>query len=193
MEMLDCATLDLKQITQPPVLRTSAAWTILPGGAVLFAGGFEPKNVRHRAAFGDLPGAELFDSVSETWKKTSDLTVACVGYDKTLLTLKDGRALLICSSPWNVEFTASAQVYNPRTDLWHAVPGPKAARSDYGTIVRDDGRVMIFGGNALGGLSDSTEKFDPTTETWSPGPAIGRPILRAGSLKLGPNRWLIEA
>jgi hypothetical protein len=80
--------------------------TLLPGGAVLAAGGC-------CAGYGYLATAELYDPSSGTWTATASMDEARTGHTATLL--RDGRVLV--AGGYNVEdpFTplASAELYDP--------------------------------------------------------------------------------
>ncbi|MGQ0824224.1 MAG: Kelch repeat-containing protein [Actinomycetota bacterium] len=93
----------------------------------------------------------------------------------TAVTLADGRVLVVggrgAEDPFvpDPERTESADVYDPATGVWSAVPFPANRGQSTATRI-DDGRVLVFG---QAGYAYDRERpssiavFDPTTSSWA--------------------------
>ena len=128
---------------------------LLSNGKVLVFGGSDPL-ARYTS--------ELYDPATGTWTSGGATTTS----QGNLLVerLADGRVLT---------FNSQAEVYDPGTDSWSGTASPAVPRQ-YGTsTLLAEGRVLAVGG--MSGTSgaqngNSTELYDPTTGTWSPGVSL---------------------
>jgi M6 family metalloprotease-like protein len=103
--------------------------------------------------------AELFDPHTETWSVAGSI-------DEWLLysgltPLEDGRVLLTGYY--------STRLYDPATNAWRRIADPEYDRWEHATVRLLDGRVMLVGGR----FTRRPEFFDPVTESWSSGAAMG--------------------
>jgi hypothetical protein len=86
------------------------------------------------------------------------------------LRLPDGRVLV---SGGTVGFgppvLSSAEVYDPVSSTWTALPPMKSPRVFHRMTLLSDGRVLVTGGERSGAINATatTEIFDPATNTWS--------------------------
>jgi hypothetical protein len=113
------------------------------------------------------------------------------GHTSTLL--KDGRVLVTGGRITNNNYDAlaNAEIYNPITNQWIAMPLMAHKRIGHTATLLDDGRVLIIGGsyNNYDGTA-SVEVFDPDTEQWTAKPAIKQ--SRSGHVaQLLPNGKII--
>ncbi|MEU7867123.1 DUF6603 domain-containing protein [Dactylosporangium sp. NPDC049140] len=129
---------------------------LLPGGAVLVAGGSDP-------AGDPVADTAVFDPVSTTWTAGSALGTARRGH--TLTRLADGRVLAAGGLGAAGVPLAAAEVYTPLTGAWSAVSDLGTARSGHTATPLPDGRVLLAGGTgarAQGGAAlAGAEIFDP--------------------------------
>ena len=65
--------------------------------------------------------------------------------------------------------TATAELFDPTTQMFTATKGPLAAARGFHTAtVLKDGTVLVTGGDDKGVTLASAEVYDPTAETFSP-------------------------
>ena len=144
--------------TGPPISPTGTA-TLLQNGKVLATGG----RYSNRA----LNSAELYDPATGTWNITGNLYMAREGYTATLL--PNGK-VLVAGGYGGGAITNSAELYNPATGTWSITGNLNAVRYFHTATLLRNGEVLVAGGAGGGGLDfslESTELYDPATETWS--------------------------
>ncbi|MBL8911486.1 MAG: hypothetical protein JNM17_12400 [Archangium sp.] len=120
--------------------------------------------------------------------------------------LPNGR-VLITGSSYLITNPAIAELYDPATDTFTDVADMANEHSHHASVALDDGRVMVIGGRRR----QAVETFDPTTNSWTPGPdfpelanhqprvhqgvnASGAVIVRAASStlwELGSFGWVL--
>jgi alpha-tubulin suppressor-like RCC1 family protein len=153
----------------------------LDDGRILIAGGC--------TLSGCSPLTELYDPASGHFASGA-LSLQARGR-ATTTKLADGRILMAggCATIGCESVLASAEVYDPKTDRW-AVAGPMStARAGHAAAPLPDGRVIVAGGCADIGCATvlaSSEFFDPSTDTFTPGPPLGSARFGALALPL-PN------
>jgi hypothetical protein len=127
---------------------------------------------------GSGPAAQRYKSRTEEWEAAG--TTFGVGNLSQTTGLPDGRVLftggldLVTGQPTN-----AAAVYDPVTQTTTTL-AMGIARAGHGASVMGNGRVLISGGFEVGdfsnplalfsGLRNSSEIFDPATNTFTPGP-----------------------
>ena len=92
--------------------------------------------------------------------------------------LPDGRALVAGgASTGDGESVplASAELYDPQTNLWTPAAPMSRPRQGATATVLPDGRVLVAGGTVKAGYWDtaSAELYDPATNRWSPAADMG--------------------
>lgn len=128
--------------------------TLLPGGRVLVAGGYDTDWV---AA---LAGAELYDPTTGKWAPTGSLRAARGSHTATLL--PDGKVLVAGGYSREDGRLAATEIYDPATGLWRAIGAMHEAREGHSATLLPDGKVLVAGGYVA-----SAELYDPVTETWA--------------------------
>jgi hypothetical protein len=112
--------------------------------------------------------SELYDPTTGTWSPGGAFFHGRVR--PLAERLADGRVLMF--GGWSQE----VEVYDPATNTW-SFTSPTLQRRQHATsTLLPDGRVLAVGGmSGTSGSEDSatTELYDPTTGTWSLGPAMG--------------------
>lgn len=139
------------------VRRSDHRSTLLGDGSVLVLGG--------RGQNGPLASGERFDPTSMTWASTSPMSTARVGHTATLLL--DGRVLVAGG-----DLGGTSQIYDSATDSWSAPAVLTSARALHSAVVMRSGRVLIAGGVSGGLPSLTSDVFDPSRNTWLPGPTF---------------------
>ncbi len=134
--------------------RRNRSATLLPNGKVLVAGG--------SGDAGLLDSAEIYDPETATWNATGSLNSPGRGL---AILLSSGKVLVVGGD--------AAELYNPETGTWSPTAGLNAPRSSHTATLLPEGRVLVAGGSStsLAGTLNSSELYDPNTETW-----IGPPV-----------------
>ncbi|CAG2145709.1 N-acetylneuraminate epimerase [Cupriavidus yeoncheonensis] len=143
--------------------RQAHSATLLPDGRVLVAGGFGT------GGGNALNSAELYDPATGRWSQTGSMGQQRDSHTATLL--RDGRVLVAGGEGQGSSQggLASAELYDPATGTWTQTGSLAQAREQHTATLLPDGRVLIAGGEAPGGVAPaSAELYDPATGTWSP-------------------------
>jgi len=149
-------------LTWGRVLHTA---TLLPNGKVLVVGGWDGSD---QVAF----EAELYDPVTGTWSVTGDpFEPGWVGIYHTATLLPNGKVLIVGDGYGPVTYFA-AGLYDPATETFRAIAGPRTRRGDHTATLLPNGRVLIAGGASsdTGPFFEypiSTELYDPATGIWT--------------------------
>jgi hypothetical protein len=143
--------------------------TLLQDGRVLVTGGEDPDLV-WRPRFRILRSAEIYDPATGTFTSAGDMNEHRMNHTATRLA--DGRVLiaggLVNSDlvfPIDVTRGAAAEIYDPASGTFTALPAMHNARSSHTATLLNDGRVLIVGGDGLS--QASAEIFDPVTNTFT--------------------------
>jgi hypothetical protein len=135
--------------------------TTLDDGTVLVAGGQFPA----------LAVAERYSPVTEQWNMAASMTTARRGHTATRLA--DGRVLiaggLTCCDQTGEVFATSAEIYDPRTNVFQSTGSLSTARGFHAATLLADGRVLVTGGFAdtNNATTASAEIYDPSTGRFS--------------------------
>lgn len=134
--------------------RVGPSATLLPNGAVLFAGG------RNNLAK-NLASAELYDPTTGTFKFTGSLSKARIGHTSTLL--QNGK-VLVAGGRSKESPIASAELYDPSTRQFTSTGDLLIARAGHTATLLRNGKVLIAGGRGDDGdLVVRLELYDPST------------------------------
>jgi N-acetylneuraminic acid mutarotase len=140
--------------------------TRLPDGRVLVAGGQDDNGAI-------LKSTEIYDVIQDRWISAAPMAASRFGHVATLMA--DGDVLVAGGlgeepNALNLALT-SAELYNPRTNLWVTVASTRAFHAhDTATLLRN-GMVLVVG--AVG--PSRPELYDPAHDDWSgTGPSMDR-------------------
>jgi hypothetical protein len=175
--------------TPGPTMRSGRSGVIpvpLRDGRILVAGGFT----------GNKPTtaeAELLDPATMSFSPTGSLVEPRGAYAAAML--PDGRVLLAGGLD-NGVVTATAEIYEPASGSFGATGSMSVIRYKGGAVALPDGRILVFGGSGdIDGtiLYASSEIFDPSTGTFSPGPSLAHPRykLAESTIRLGSGDYLV--
>jgi Kelch motif len=151
--------------------RAAQTATLLPGGGVLVAGGYNGfiENVGGRHTNLDL--AEVFQPATNTWTQVAPMLVARSFQSAT--SLQDGRVLVI--GGWETPEAScisgdgrTAEMYNPASNAWSAIPTPKELQSVDAAILLPSGLVFLTGefGPPCGEDTQGAALYDPASNMW---------------------------
>ena len=185
----------LPQTTEPTatdmsVLRAGHQVIKLDDGSLLFFGGGPDGNV---ASFGQTE-VDHYDPCTQTFTQVGNMLSPRTMHQAT--ELLDGRIMVTGGADSaQGEPIATAEIYDPTTHTSAPVPNMSVARAIHTASLLPDGRVIVMGGTAsfmnptdiIEEAHDSTEIYDPTTNQWTPGPALLEPRVghRADTLQNG--------
>src|SRR6266850_4497044 len=137
--------------------------TPLADGRVLLSGGFTNDEGQTSVA-----AAELFDPSTNSW---SPAGVSSVGHTLGIAKrLHDGRVLVAggADANFNPTWLASADIYDPITNSWHAAHPMSVARLYFAGGLLADGSVIVAGGlDSEFNLLQSAELYDSQHDSWT--------------------------
>jgi hypothetical protein len=159
--------------------RSAHTATLLTNGYVLIAGGRSEDGV---------VAAEIFDVPTKSWSAAGPMNTPREFHTATLL--NDGRVLVVGGRNELADPLDSAELYNPAADSWQPVMSMNSPRRSHtATFLPTIGKVLVVGGEALGG-----ELFDPTANIWTDLQIGGEAnALRGHSATLLPNGLVLIA
>ncbi len=159
--------------------RALATATVLADGRVLVTGGEDDD-------YAMLASAELFDPETGAFTEAAALPSPRDHHTATLLPngevlVAGGGAGSSISLPSGEKTTASAVLYDPKTNAWRETGTMHTARAGHRAVLLENGRVFVAGGGSAVGypchsshpdctVADSiasAEIYDPGTGTWT--------------------------
>ncbi len=162
------STAEVLRLAQPRAVHRATA---LADGTVLITGGCTEDGC---GGFDAGARSELYDPRRGLVTGPSMTTPRASG---TATLLEDGRVLLTGGHVGEGEGpTAHAEVYVPQRREFVPVADLAVARADHTASLLPDGRVIVAGGfDELGAALQSTELFDPASDTFTAGPELSDP------------------
>jgi len=174
--------------------RTFTAAAVLLDGRVLVAGGTFMDRMSSEPPR-TVDTSELWDPRSGDWSRTGRL--AAPRSDSSAVTLADGRVLLVGGMA-TLGGTAIPQVeiYDPASGRWSSGGTLATARSGFVLAALRDGGAIVAGGFAAGpdiGMAylSRTERFDPSSNSWSAGDDLPHAVAGAAGVRLADGRVLL--
>ena len=135
-----------------PTARSSHVATLLSNGKVLIAGG--------SGSGVNLSSAELYNPSSGTFSETGNMSTPRLAPSATLL--PNGKVLIAGGNSGQVGggLLSNAELYDPSTGSFTLIGTMTAARQEHTATLLLSGKVLIAGGNGVGGILSSTEAYD---------------------------------
>lgn len=149
--------------------RDSHTATLLPSGQVLVTG--SPGDPLADGLLNGTDRAELYEPATDTWSPAG--TMKSRHREPSATLLPSGTVLVVGKSDvMAIDGDAevvSAELYNPQTNTWSPVSGPKAApRSGHTATLLPSGKVLVAGGQINHAFATaSAELYDPATDSWT--------------------------
>ena len=127
---------------------------------------------------------DIYEPGTDTWTPAESISTER-GHPVAIL-LADGRVLVTGDSPSVYRsidgfgaINGTAEIYDPETGKWTPTADLSRPRTGHTLTLLPDGRVLAAGGEDPTGsdylVYSTTEIFDPTTNSWSPGPDLSEP------------------
>jgi hypothetical protein len=173
----------------PPMAtpRALPSATPLSNGKVLVSGGTS-------GASTTTPSAELFDPISNSWSPAGEMSTGRVF--PAIGRLADGRVLSAGGDAGTDPTTridialASADIYDPATNSWHAIAPMSVPRVvAIGGALADGTFLVAAGASSLDPnasvIESSSERYDPVRGTWTSAGAISTPRYGAIGVPVG--------
>eukprot|EP01047_Picozoa_sp_COSAG01_P020064 COSAG01_NODE_1134_length_11558_cov_8.381360_8_plen_228_part_00 len=159
--------------------RLDATAVALGDGRVLVAGGVNDDDI-------DLASAEVLAEDGSSWSAVAPMRAARYGAVGGLL--PGGRVIVAGGSGWDddgEDYLATAQLWDPETDVWTELPPMTKGRSQPAGCVLPDGRFVVVGGFMSDGRHRGGEVYDCARNEWTPLPASIGDIGMVGGGRLG--------
>ncbi|MGE8722940.1 Kelch repeat-containing protein [Leptospira terpstrae] len=165
---------------------------MLDGKNLLITGGIQSATAYARTT------SYIFDTDTATFTPTGNMNGP--RHLHNIVKLADGKVIILggirdFAPTIPAYFTSlnTAELYDPETGIFTEVTNRMmTARSFSCSVLLDDGRVFIIGGtDGIYAPKDSTEFFDPTTQTFSWGPTLPVPVAALKCMKLADGNVLI--
>eukprot|EP01047_Picozoa_sp_COSAG01_P032731 COSAG01_NODE_2379_length_7794_cov_7.414295_3_plen_507_part_00 len=154
----------------------------LGDGRVLVAGGFDADGI-------DLASAEVLAADGSSWSAVAPMHTARSGAVGGLLP-GGGRVIVAGGSGGLLpggrvitanDYLATAELWDPETNVWTELPPMTKGRSQPAGCVLPDGRFVVVSGSMRGGRHRDGELYDCVRNEWTPLPA---PIGMVGGGRL---------
>ncbi|MBZ4374150.1 kelch repeat-containing protein [Corallococcus sp. AS-1-6] len=100
------------------------------------------------------------------WALTGSLAGARSGHKAALL--PDGKVLVVGGLRSDIDFLATAELYDPATGTWSPTGTMAEGRWQHTATLLPDGRVLVVGGLNSRDFLATAELYDPATGTWCP-------------------------
>jgi N-acetylneuraminic acid mutarotase len=155
--------------------RFNHAAVALPDGAVLVVGG-QAGTITYNTAAAIFTAAQNTDGspnpAGGTWSPAGGLPQGRQLHTATVL--KDGRILVaggqggIPSTTTTNPALTTCYLYDPASQRWTKTGSMATARFNHTATLLADGRVVVIGGSTIGGgITNTVEVWDPTTNAWT--------------------------
>lgn len=104
---------------------------------------------------------EVFDTEEDEWYETTPmLPITCFA------AISFNESIYVVGNRRNLEaFVMIAQLYDPHTEIWHALPEPSVTRSQF-ALVAYDGELYVIGGSNADRPLKNVEVFNPNDNRW---------------------------
>ncbi len=183
-EIYNPSTNQWVSVASMSIARYGHRMNTLPDGRVLITGGQASNNTY-------LQSAEIYNPATNTWALAEPMSTQRFGHTTTLL--PNGK-VLVAGGIGSGDPLASAEIYDHVSGSWISAANMKENRLYHTATLRSDGKVLVTGGiskQAQGyTITNTTEIYDPTTNTWSVGPIMFTPRSYHATVELNNDNVL---
>ncbi len=175
--------------TTLPIPQNRPQTIALPSGKVLFVGGYSAVT---DSATSMMATVAVFDPTTNTFTLGAPMSVPRGEHRATLL--QNGKVLVTGGGFNGVGSScrASAEIYDPATDVWTTVAPMPNARMAHAQILLTSGKVLVAVGlNCASGSVASGTVYDPVANTWTASLGTITAHARPGYGRLGDGRAVI--
>ena len=171
---------------EQPLFRQAAV--LLSDGRVLVVGGVLLSDGTESAR------AEIYDPATDTWTTAEDMSIER-GRPNAIL-LADGRVLVTGHQRSDFRATTGkVDIYDPDTGTWTVADELSQPSDGHSLTLLPDGKLLAAGGEnpvvRSSSFYSTTEIFDPSTNSWSPGPELSEPRIHHSATLLPDGRVLL--
>ncbi len=166
------------------------AVALLPNGSVLIAGGADSSGT-------PLATADIYNPATNTFAAAASMGTARQLTSGT--TLPSGKVLVVGGQDSTGAPMATAERYDPGTNSWSSASNSMSVARTYPGVARlPNGDVLVVGGLATGSsfntpslTTATTEIYDPSSNSFSAGPAMAVSRVLFGITPLADGRVLV--
>ncbi len=159
VEVFDPATTTWSSAGSMLAGRSDHTATLLQDGKILVAGGCGYEDC------GGLPGAEVYDTLTNTSAVAGNMTIPNRSRHTASL-LQNGDVLLVGGFD-GAPALASTEIYDPIANTWSIGAVMSDERVSHSATLLPNGEVLVAGGNADSALNSSAELFDSVAGDWT--------------------------
>lgn len=140
---------------------------------------------------GSGSNTEIYDPATDTWAAPGQMATGRFGH--MAVKLLDGRVLVMggCSAYACGSDTASAEIFDPKTNTFAPAASMKAHRASFGATLLADGHILVTGGYNSTGVMTENETYDPAADKWTVNPSMNHPHALHVALLLQDGRVLV--
>ena len=179
------------------VARQGHSLSPLADGRALVVGGDEPDSGGNLTPLDSL---EIFNPTNQAFESAGTLQHARSTHTATVLA--DGRILILGGYDETETVRNTGEIFDPDTGTVTPIAPMSEPRTQHTTTLLSDGRVFVAGGaglfdvddvlSSLATATDTTEVYDPTTNSWSSGPDLDKPTIGHAASLLQDGQVLIS-
>jgi murein DD-endopeptidase MepM/ murein hydrolase activator NlpD/N-acetylneuraminic acid mutarotase len=123
-----------------------------------------------------LKSVDIYNPTVNTWTQAKPMSTQRFGHTATLL--PNGK-VLVTGGIGSGDPLASTEIFDPTNNTWTPANSMNASRLLHAATLRNDGKVLVTGGISRQAegytITNTTEIYDPATNTWIQGPYMISP------------------